>query len=105
LGSTSRVVLVDEHGGYAGIVQTAAAFDPDVDPASPVVALATLHDEVLRPADTIDLIMSRFDQIETDDLAVVDADGHPIGILTEKYVRRRYANEADRALREVYGEG
>ncbi|WP_068071410.1 hypothetical protein [Novosphingobium lentum] len=39
-----------------------------------------------------------------DDLAVVDSSGALLGILTEKYVRRRYADEADRALRELYGE-
>jgi CIC family chloride channel protein len=104
LGSTSRVILVDESGRYAGIIPTALAFESDANPAAPVAGLAILQTEVLHPLDPIDHILHRFDENETDDLAVVDQTGRPIGILTEKYVRRRYAGEADRALREAYGE-
>ncbi|HET9629317.1 MAG TPA: chloride channel protein [Novosphingobium sp.] len=104
LGSTSRVVLLDSAGRYAGLVTTSAAFDPAIDATMSVASLAQLVRHVLRPEDTIDAIMTRFDEAEADDLAVVDEQGHPVGILTEKYVRRRYAGEADRALREAYGE-
>jgi CIC family chloride channel protein len=48
--------------------------------------------------------MRRFEESEADDLAVVSSSGVVLGILTEKYVQRRYADEADRALREIYGE-
>ena len=105
LGSTSRVILVDEGGRYAGIVLTAMAFEPHRDLLQPIGDLAIHRADVLQPFDTIDQILHRFDDNEADDLAVVDQLGQPIGILTERYVRRRYASEADRALREAYGEG
>ena len=105
LGSTSRVLLVTGSNHYAGMVPTAAAFAPEIEVESPVGDLAILRDISLSPNDTIGGIMDRFDANEADDLAVVDGAGALLGMLTEKYVRRRYADEADRALRELYGEG
>lgn len=105
LGSTSRVLLTDEAGRYAGMVPTAAAFAPTIAVASSVADLAILKSAYLRPEDGIGEIMQRFEESEADDLAVVSASGTVLGILTEKYVQRRYADEADRALREIYGEG
>lgn len=104
LGSTSRVVLTDPRGRYAGIAITASAYAPKLDPASTVAGLAILRGVALRPFETIDQILERFDDQETDDLAVLDPEDCPIGIVTEKYARRRYASEADRALREAFGE-
>lgn len=105
LGSTSRVLLVDEAGRYAGMVPTAAAFAPTLADESTVGDLAILKNAFLRPEDGIGDIMQRFEESEADDLAVVSSSGAVLGILTEKYVQRRYADEADRALRELYGEG
>ncbi|WP_254908157.1 MULTISPECIES: hypothetical protein [Sphingobium] len=39
-----------------------------------------------------------------DDLIVVDEDRRILGMLTEKYVRKRYADEIDRSQRNLYGE-
>ncbi|MBB3862076.1 CIC family chloride channel protein [Novosphingobium hassiacum] len=105
LGSTSRVLLIDEAGRYAGMVPTAVAFTPTLAGESSVGDLAILKTAFLSPEDGIGEIMRRFEESEADDLAVVSASGAVLGILTEKYVQRRYADEADRALREIYGEG
>lgn len=105
LGSTSRVLLIDEAGHYAGMVPTAAAFVPTLANESSVGDLAILSTVFLGPEDGIGEIMQRFEESEADDLAVVSSSGTVLGILTEKYVQRRYADEADRALREIYGEG
>jgi len=105
LGSTSRVLLIDEAGGYAGMVPTAAAFAATLADESSVGDLAILKTAFLSPDDGIGEIMRRFEESEADDLAVVSSSGAVLGILTEKYVQRRYADEADRALREIYGEG
>jgi len=43
--------------------------------------------------------MVRFDKSEADDLAVVDSEGRILGMLTEKYVRKRSADELDRSQR------
>jgi len=37
-------------------------------------------------------------------MAVVGADGKVLGILSESYVRRRYAEELDKSQREIFGE-
>lgn len=105
LGSTSRVLLIDEAGRYAGMVPTAAAFAATLADESSVGDLAILKTAFLGPEDGIGEIMRRFEDSEADDLAVVSSSGSVLGILTEKYVQRRYADEADRALREIYGEG
>ena len=105
LGSTSRVLLIDEAGHYAGMVPTAVAFASTLADESSVSDLGILKTAFLGPEDGIGEIMRRFEESEADDLAVVASSGAVLGILTEKYVQRRYADEADKALRELYGEG
>ena len=104
LGSTSRVLLQDEHGRYAGLVPTAAAFADPGPIEKPVSDFAILKDVTLSPDMSIVPIMELFDSSAADDLAVVDAQGRIVGMLTERYVRKRYADELDRAQRELYGE-
>ncbi|WP_286771443.1 chloride channel protein [Sphingomonas sp. 66-10] len=104
LGSTSRVLLQDEQGHYAGLVPTAAAFADPMQTAKPVSDFAILKDVTLSPDMSIVPIMELFDSSAADDLAVVDAQGRIVGMLTERYVRKRYADELDRAQRELYGE-
>jgi chloride channel protein, CIC family len=99
LGSTSRVLLMDEAGHYAGMVPTAAAFAPALEDKSPVGDLAILKAAFLSPEDGIGEIMRRFEESEADDLAVVSSSGAVLGILTEKYVQRRCRPRAPRALR------
>lgn len=104
LGSTSRVLLEDGEGQYAGLVPTASAFVGGGDGSRPVADIAILQDATLAPDLAIGAVMERFDESAADDLAVVDAQGRILGMLTEKYVRKRYADEVDRAQRELYGE-
>ena len=48
--------------------------------------------------------MALFDQSQSDQLAVVDPlTAAPIGMLTEAYVARRYAEKADAAARGALG--
>jgi CIC family chloride channel protein len=49
-------------------------------------------------------VMRRFDETQTDEMAVVDAQGHLLGILSEAFVRKRYAEELDKRQREMMGE-
>lgn len=104
LGSTSRIVLLNETGRYAGIVPTAAAYAPDLDPAASVAPLATLADVSLRPDADVVAAMRAFAETESDDLAVVDADSRVLGILSERYVHRRYTDELEKAQRDLFGE-
>jgi CIC family chloride channel protein len=104
LGSTSRVVLIDDDELYAGIVQTASAFAEGVDVEAPVASIAVNRSEMLSPDEDIGAIMRDFDATGSDELAVVDDDRRVLGILSESYVRRRYAEELEKAQRDLFGE-
>jgi CIC family chloride channel protein len=49
--------------------------------------------------------MRTFEENGADALAVVDADRHVLGVVTEAYVVRRYATELERQHLDLYGEG
>ncbi len=104
LGSTSRVMLLDENQRYAGIVPTAAAFVDGVNLEAQISTLARRPDETIGAERHIGDIMNVFDRLGVDDLAVVATDGRLLGVLTEAHVRKRYAAELERAQRELFGE-
>jgi CIC family chloride channel protein len=98
------VVLVDDDGGYAGIAQTAAGYSEWLDLAAPVSDIAINGEESLTPDMDIMTVMQRFDASGADELAVLDHERRVLGILSESYVRRRYAEELEKAQRELFGE-
>ena len=104
LGSTGRVVLTNADGTYAGLVPTALAYAASVDADAPVSSIAILREHALPPERDVVSVMRMFDACETDDLAVVDEGGAVLGVVSEKYVRRRYAEEIEKAQREMFGE-
>jgi len=104
LGSTAKVVLVDSTGRYCGIVETAKAFDAEIDPAAAIATLRILHDRALSPAQDVRSAIRTFDLSEADYLAVVDEDNSVLGTLSERFVHRRYADEVEKAHRETFGE-
>jgi CIC family chloride channel protein len=104
LGSTSRVVLTDEHGGYAGIAQTARAYAEDSDMDATVGTIAVHPEVALTPDMDMAGIMRLFDTTGADELAVVGHDGAVLGLLSESYVRKRYAEELEKTQAELFGE-
>ena len=104
LGSTSRVILADPDRTYRGIVTTAAAYESGLDPYSPIATLATLADVSLDLEMNAAQILQAFEEAQADDLAVVDGEGYVLGVLTEKYVHRRYLEESGKAQRDLFGE-
>lgn len=104
LGSASKAIMTDAEQRYRGIVVTANAWGPDVDPATPVARLAGLGDETLTPTVDIKTILRKFDTLAADELAVVDPDGRVLGIVTEKHARRRYFEEIEASQRSLFGE-
>ena len=44
------------------------------------------------------------DAVQADELAVVDHDGVVLGTLSEKFVRKRYAEELEKSQRELFEE-
>jgi CIC family chloride channel protein len=105
LGATQRVVALDEHDGYAGIVLTAEAHAEDAG-ARTIGDVVHYPDAVLLPQMSVKEAISVFEQAESDALAVVDAPEtkRVIGLLTEHYALRRYSEELDRRRRELSGE-
>jgi CIC family chloride channel protein len=104
LGSTNKVVLVDSSGLYAGIVETAKAFDAATDPGAEIGTLGVLQDVALAPAQDVRSAMRSFDLSEADYLAVVNDARAVLGTLSERFVHRRYADEVEKAQREMFGE-
>ncbi|WP_368039575.1 chloride channel protein [Sphingomonas sp. ID1715] len=104
LGSTSKVVLIDKEERFAGIVATAAAWVSDLDLDSGVNLLADPDAGSVKPDADILTIMRTFNDTESDDLAIVDDDGHVLGLLSERYVHRRYTAEIEKAQRDLFGE-
>lgn len=104
LGSTSRVVLIDADDRYAGIVVPSNAYVEGVAETDPISTLAETKAYTLTPEMDANSVMERFDKAATDQLAVLDADRHVLGIMSETHMRKRYAEELETAQRSFYGE-
>jgi len=104
LGSTQRVVLVDDHDRYAGVVVTALAYADLSVEERPVADLAVNRETALSPEQSIKEVMSAFDATEADELAVVDPERRVIGLVSEAHVTRRYAEELEKVRRDFTGE-
>lgn len=104
LGSTSDAILTGPDGTYHGIVQSAAAYAPAVDPALSLAPLARQCGVTLAPDAGIKAVLALFDDEGADELAVVDHAGRVIGVVTEKHARRRYLEEIEAAQRRMFGE-
>ena len=105
LGSTSRVLLAGPGGHYEGTVLTAAAYDPRLAGESAVADLAQVRGTSVAAEATLADILDRFDAVQVEDLAVVDGEGRILGVLTERYVRRRQAEELEKQQARLFGEG
>ena len=104
LGAVSRVVLTDPTGDYAGIIPPAIVYAEGVAPDTVIGTLARSPLPPLAPQDDIVAIMDTFDLVQADELAVVGSDGVVLGTLSEKFVRKRYAEELEKAQRDLFGE-
>ena len=104
LGSGTRVVLLDAQERYAGIVPVASVYADGVKPDAALSGFAGNREFTLAADADVVSVMRRFDQTQTDEMAVVDAEGHVLGVLSESFVRKRYAEELDKRQRELMGE-
>lgn len=102
LGSTRRVVALDETKRYAGLVMTSSVY-ADEDGQGQVADYAVNKDEWLAPEMSIRQIMGVFDRTESDELAVLDEKRELLGVLTEAYATRRYAEELEKNRRDLIG--
>jgi CIC family chloride channel protein len=104
LGSTKKSVMTNGQNHYLGIIPTAAAYRSDLDPDSSVATIAILAETTLAPETGTLAILQTFDREAVDELAVVDGDGAVVGVVTEKYARRRYFDWIELSQKEVFGE-
>ncbi|MBB4131484.1 MULTISPECIES: chloride channel protein [unclassified Xanthomonas] len=104
LGSTQRVVLEDAAGHYAGVVPLAVLYADNVQLDAPVSDYAKHRDAALLAETDIVSIMKVFDTTQADELAVIDTERKVLGVLSEGFVRKRYAEELERRERELMGE-
>jgi CIC family chloride channel protein len=104
LGSTPRVVLVDSARRYGGVVLAPDVYAAELAPQAPVAELARLRQATLTEDLSVAEAIKRFDAAGADELAVVDASGQVVGLLTESYAARRLAEELEKTRRDLTGE-
>lgn len=109
IGSTQRVILVDENGKYAGIVLVPDVHSNLVEGEKEDAAISTFakhRNDVLLPTMNAKQAAALFDETESEALAVIsDMIGQKvIGLLSESHTLRRYSEELDRNRREIAGE-
>ena len=100
---------VDDNGGYAGMVIVADAYAPEIDQSgkTSVADLARNRDTMLMPFMNAREAAQTFQIAYAEELAVVDSlsSKKVLGLLTEQHLLRRYAEELDKARRDLTGEG
>jgi CIC family chloride channel protein len=104
LGATKRVVVLDPTGAYAGVIQVSDAYADATDADQPIQTLAVNTDATLGPDMDIKEIMLAFDKTEADELAVLAPDLSVLGVVSESFATRRYAEELEKARRDLTGE-
>jgi CIC family chloride channel protein len=109
LGSTQRVVVVDDSDRYAGIVVVPEAHAEALDEAQGTTRVRELvrwPSDYLLPQMNAKQAAALFDGTESEALAVVDGRDtrKVIGLLTESHTLRRYSEELDKRRREMAGE-
>jgi CIC family chloride channel protein len=99
LGGTKRFFLSDEQGGYAGTVNTADLYDPDLPTEATALTLRRGQDQFLLPQQNIRVALDRFVNAELEVLPVLAGavDRRIVGFVTEAYALRRYNHELERA--------
>ena len=110
LGSTERVIALDGNGRYAGVVLVADAHHALAhlieDEPQTVAVLLRYPDTMLLPSMSAKDAAELFAASNSEELAVVDnAERRRVmGLLTEAYLLRRYAEELDKGWKDLTGE-
>ena len=109
LGSAHVVVAVDPAGRYRGLVLVAEAHAiplADDEDGGPISAAARLPGTSLHPDVDVRSALAIFDAAEADTLAVTEREtGLVLGLLSEAFAARRYAQELNLAARGALGGG
>ena len=109
LGAAQRVIAVDADQRYVGIVLVpdlhAAENDERGGDTVPVRELAKFPDAVLVPSMNVKVAADMFASADSEELAVVGDlyNKKVVGLLTEGHLMRRYAEELEKARRDLTG--
>ena len=98
------IVLHDNQNHYAGLLESNLIQSITIAPDQPLSALVDTNMEVLAADFSIGHAVAAFERTARPALAVTDRNNHVLGILSERYVLRRYAEELERTRRELAGE-
>ncbi|TIV74475.1 MAG: chloride channel protein, partial [Mesorhizobium sp.] len=92
---------------YVGMLLVPELHSDRSDGDTPVSALAQFKDAVLVPSMNVQTAAETFQRTGAEELAVVEDFDERIvlGLLTESHLMRRYAEELDKARRDLSGEG
>ncbi|WP_188821954.1 chloride channel protein [Brucella endophytica] len=109
LGSVQRVIATEPGKVYAGILIVAEVHALPPSPEAqekPVSEMLRYGDIMLKPTMNVKEAAELFSRSGSEELAVVDDFTHRKvqGLLTEGYLLRRYAEELDKARRDMSGE-
>ncbi|UCI21206.1 chloride channel protein [Mesorhizobium sp. B2-1-8] len=107
LGSAQRVIAVDPGDEYVGMLIVAELHSDPSGGEVPVRDLTQYKDAVLVPSMNVQTAAETFQRAGAEELAVVEdfADHIVLGLLTEGHLMRRYAEELEKARRDLSGEG
>ena len=107
LGSAQRVIAVDPGDQYVGVLIVAELHSDPSNGEVPVRDVAQYKDAVLVPSMNVQAAAETFQRAGAEELAVVEdfADHIVLGLLTEGHLMRRYAEELEKARRDLSGEG
>jgi CIC family chloride channel protein len=107
LGAAQRMIATDEHKRYVGMLVVPEVHAQELGSEDrPVRALAKHPDTFLLPNMNVRTAAELFTRTNSEELAVVDniQNRRVIGLLTEAHLLRRYAEELDKARRDLSGE-
>ncbi|PZM13003.1 chloride channel protein [Rhizobium tubonense] len=109
IGSTQRVILLDDSEKYAGMVLVPDIYASPVEQDEESRSLGDFiryKNDFLQPQMNAKQAAAIFDKTESEALAVVNnlIERKVVGQLSESYTLRRYSEELDRRRREVSGE-
>jgi CIC family chloride channel protein len=106
IGSKTQVIVVDEAGGYVGLVFVADAYrTEEAEVTGDLAGIVHSRATLLVPSMNVRQAVAAFDSAEAESLAVVDPtdQNRVIGVLTEAHALRRYAEESERQRRDLLG--
>lgn len=104
-GATPRyIVLRDAQRRYVGVIENVSLHSRRYNDTTPVTELVQEGDITLPPCTSLSVALDSFERTTRPALAVVNEEGMVMGLLSERYVLRRYAEELERTRRELAGE-